>query len=232
MKYLFIGDIHGDLKLVKFLLKNFSQYILCFIGDILDGIHDTYSDIECLKLILKSDSILLRGNHEEGYLYTSQRCTGFNPITYLLFQEVKDEYLNKSKYFLYIKEHNVLVTHAGLTKTLWDEFNFNTNNLEQILNEWSLNPNMSPIHWIGSCRGGYSKTGGILWCDYNYEFKPVSCIKQVFGHTSWLKDKDSNGIRRIDDNYNIDCLLRQYSLLEFDLKSGVFSEITIPYNYV
>ena len=239
-KYLFIGDIHGNLKLVKFLLKNFTRYKLCFIGDIVDsgGIRSSAEEVECLHLILKSDCELIRGNHEESYLNNSMRCSGWSPVTDILLKPLHKDIKIRSKYFIYFEEHNLLITHAGLSKTLWNNQQLTLPTLKDRLNHWvqlTNTPKTSPIHWIGSSRGGSSPVSGILWCDYNKDFEPIDGLNQIFGHTSWIDaDKDSqrskitNGIRSIGNNYCIDCLNREYTFLEFDTKTGVFTEVHIP----
>jgi len=235
-KYLFIGDIHGDLKLVQFLLGNFSQYQLCFVGDIMDSFKFTPRDqVECMRLILSSDCGLIRGNHEESYLYQHMRASGWNPETDYLLQPYYDAIKARSKYFLYLKDHQLLVTHAGLSKGLWDNVGLTLDKVEETLTTWSSTPVESPIHWIGQSRGGRRPCSGILWCDYNLDFEPVEGLKQVFGHTLWIdihkdaaRDGITNGIRSIGNNYNIDCLQSEYTFLEFDTETGLFTDITIP----
>jgi len=239
-KYLFIGDIHGDLKLVNFLLGNFSQYQLCFVGDIVDSLTFSPKDqVTCMQKILNSSSILLRGNHDEGYLFSQMRCSGWRSETEYLLKPFHDAIKAKSKYFLYLKEHSLLVTHAGLSKVLWDYVGLTMETLEETLTRWTVTPSSSPLYWIGRSRGGRHSVSGLLWCDYNTDFEPIDGLKQVFGHTIWLdihkdavRDGVTNGIRSIGNNYNIDCLQRQYSFLSFDTETGYFAEVKIPQDWL
>lgn len=241
MKRLFIGDIHGDLKLVRFLLKNFSQYRLCFLGDIVDTFqpYTIQEQIECMRLILNYDCDLIRGNHDEHYLYSQMRCSGWKSTTNYLLRPLHDTIINRSKYYLYLKDQQLLVTHAGLSKALWDRTCLTLDNLEEVLSTWITKPAKSPIHWIGHSRGGIHSIPGILWCDYNVEFKPIDGLKQVFGHTLWIdKSLDANrsgvtnGIRSIGKNYNIDCLEREYEFLEFDEETGDFATVRLPKEWI
>ncbi len=246
MKYLYIGDIHGDYNFVKYLYDNFKNYKKIFVGDIVDSLIFTRAEqIKSLELVLQmieeGNTECLFGNHEMSYLYPNNfKCSGFSNTMLSRINPLKSKIFRLFKYFIYDKENKILISHAGLTKQLWDQFNLSFNNLEETLNEW-LNHNYrisywskdyeySPYHWIGNCRGGPNNVGGLLWCDWNNEFQPIENLTQIFGHTAYLDNyKDSfYGIRiRNNINYNIDCLQRIYQILEYNTETKIFQIITI-----
>lgn len=59
-----IGDIHGQLELLKGLYENIKDYNeeIYSVGDIVDR---GYSPIECIKFIQEKDIKAVKGNHEE-----------------------------------------------------------------------------------------------------------------------------------------------------------------------
>jgi hypothetical protein len=73
------------------------------------------------------------------------------------------------------------------------------------------------LHWMleaGECRGGHSPLGGIMWCDWRREFKPVSGYNQVVGHTR--KDGDIRFVSSSEGSRNwcLDSNLQHYAIFE------------------
>jgi hypothetical protein len=128
------------------------------------------------------------------------------------------------EHFFWMKEQRILVTHAGLSLTVWRECGCTIENLAGKLTEWTLIPiQETPAGWIGMPRGGIDPVGGIYWCDWYSEFEPVPGVSQILGHTSALSVQEQMlsselGIREKEKNYNLDCLTRIWEVLE--LTSG------------
>lgn len=212
-KFVFIGDIHGKSELVEAALARDGKKI--FVGDFIDSFDHSIADHrKCYELVLaaiksgEAESIF--GNHELSYLMIHHRCSGHTSARRDLMQEFE---LDIRKYFVpfILLQKDFLVSHAGLTKQIWDRNLLTLESLPQALAEWW--PDFrSPMHHIGQYRGGRDSVGGLFWCDFNREFEPVPGLTQVFGHTA----AGGNGIRRKGDSYCIDCLERSREFLELE----------------
>ena len=110
---------------------------------------------------------------------------------------------------------NVLVTHAGLTRQVFELEPCTIAQLDARLTSW-WHDRWSPVHWIGTCRGGSDPVGGTFWCDYNREFEPIPGLTQVFGHTAFGSKGE---IRRVEDSYNVDCLDVSQKFLTLEIGS-------------
>lgn len=215
MRHIFIGDIHGKSEIVEEALSKEGKKI--FVGDFIDSFDRSIKDHrKCFELVLaaiktgEAESIF--GNHELSYLMTQHRCSGHTSARRYLMQEFELEIRKHFKPYILLRK-DFLVSHAGLTKQIWDRNSLSLETLPQALAEWWPDPR-SPMHQIGQCRGGSDPTGGLFWCDFNQEFEPVPELTQVFGHTA----KGGAGIRREGDSYCIDCLERSKEFLELDLE--------------
>lgn len=212
MKYVFVGDIHGKWEVVEEALQREGHKV--FVGDFVDSFTRTTDDMEkCLSLVLdaikKNEADAIFGNHELSYLMPNKHlCSGRTSSTAEMMKSWESNLWNSFKPFIKLPG-NFLITHAGAHYTVYPAVK-----LERF-NELS-----SPMHWIGWYRGGHSKVGGIFWCDFNKEFRPVTGINQVFGHSS---AGGQVGIRKFVDNkttthnYCIDCLDHVHDFLEIEL---------------
>ena len=212
MKYIFVGDIHGKPEVVEEALSREGKKI--FVGDFMDSFDRTPANMGmCLELVLnaieKGEAEAIYGNHELSYMNMHHRCSGYSHKNLYMFHEFdpKVEQLFKPHILL---APNFLVTHAGLTKQIWDQQKLTLENLDEKLTEWWPD-NSSPVHQIGRYRGGYANVGGTFWCDWNAEFRPVPNLTQVFGHTA------GQGIRQIENSYCIDCLDHEINFLEMEI---------------
>lgn len=213
-KYVFIGDIHGRVEFVEDALSKDGKKI--FVGDFIDSFDRSVADHrKCYELVLaaikagKAESIF--GNHELSYLMIQHRCSGFSSARQNLMQEYELEIRKHFVPFILLQK-DFLVSHAGLTKQIWDRKRLSLDSLPQTLAKWW--PDLhSPMHQIGRYRGGYDSVGGLFWCDFNREFEPVPGLTQVFGHTA----KGGTGIRQVGDSYCIDCLERSKEFLELEI---------------
>ena len=229
MKKLYIGDIHGNIEAVRRIRDTYKEdYHKIFVGDLVDKkfLEATPEDqYQCVKLVLEMitvdrDTDCLVGNHEIGYLLRDiYPCSGFSVELDRLLEPIKEHIWNRFKSFIYNKDQKLLVTHAGLTRRLWEDGNLTFNNLEHDLAIWAAPPYHRQFYNIGRARGRADAVGGPLWCDWDDEFEPVDGLTQIFGHTP---DETTSGIRTRDNNYNIDCTHHGKILLE---EEGEFREI-------
>jgi hypothetical protein len=212
MKTVIVGDIHGRVDVVKRVLE--LGYPTVFVGDILDSYDRSVDEqIECLDLLLDApDSVdVLYGNHELSYLDPVMRCSGYKERTHDAVLLRKGLIKDKFKEHVWLND-DVLVTHAGVSKSVCNELKDVKNYLK------------SPYRKvIGYYRGGLSPCGGMFWCDYNVEFIPIAGLRQVFGHTEHAHLGENHGIRKRKGNYNVDCLSRKKKVLVYDSVEDTFS---------
>lgn len=223
MKHIFVGDVHGKVEAVKEALSKEGKKI--FVGDFMDSFeHDVQEHEECLQLVLKAieagEAEACFGNHELSYLMPFHRCSGYTDDRAAVMRTYGDQLRKLFKPYIFVAP-DFLVSHAGLTGHIWNEYRIERENLKETLEKWWENgavkssgqaPKYRPIHWIGRTRGGINKVGGLFWCHFPNEFIPVKGLKQVFGHTR------GSEIRRIEDNWCIDCLdFQKNTFLELDL---------------
>lgn len=218
MKYVFVGDIHGKVECVQEALDRDGFKV--FVGDIMDSYDRPPKDHkECLELVLgaciREEAVCLYGNHELSYTH-ARPCSGYKWEHMEIVQEYKNLIHKHFKHYFSPCE-NFLVTHAGLTKQLWEDHYLG--GLEEwgdvllILDKWSADKS-SPAWYVGNCRGGWMPYGGIYWCDFDREFQPIPDVTQVFGHT---RAKKGEGIRQIENSFCIDCLDENMQFLEIEL---------------
>lgn len=214
MKYIFIGDVHGQVEIVEKALAMQGKKI--FVGDFMDSYDRSEKDMgRCLELVCdaiedgNTESIF--GNHELSYLNRKHRCSGYSSKNHFVFREfsVRVEKLFKSHIFL---APNILITHAGLTRQIWEDYKLTLENLDDKLTEW-WSDNTSPVHQIGRVRSGPDSIGGTFWCDFLHEFMPIPGLIQICGHTN------GKNIRRIENSYCIDST--ESPIMEMEIPNGV-----------
>ena len=204
MKYTFVGDIHGKDYAVEAALDRDGMKI--FVGDFMDSFDRTPKQHRrCLELVTRAIEIgearAIYGNHELNYLMPRHRCSGWSQAGADLMREFQDKIEELFDPHI-ILAPDFLVTHAGLTKRLWDGNGMDLDSLGTTLSMW-WHDDTSPVHYIGVYRGGNRAYGGTFWCDWNQEFEPVPGLRQVCGHSAG----GSRGmIRQNGNSYNVDCL--------------------------
>jgi hypothetical protein len=222
---LIIGDVHGNVPFLEQVQATYPQHHKIFVGDFVDSRQFTRADeLKGLDIVIgmieRGEAEACLGNHEWSYLNTLMRCSGYDESFDMELRPYKEKLLRLFKYFVWFPEHNVLITHAGLTFQLWKELGLTLGKLAETLDGWARQPvTETPAGRIGLSRGGIDPVGGIFWCDWYSEFQPVPRLTQIFGHTSALTIQEEMqeppaGIRRRGSNYNIDCLARTWEMLE------------------
>lgn len=201
MKYTFVGDIHGKVQMVKKALDQEGHVV--FVGDYMDSFERSPEDhYECIVRVIKAvregKATALIGNHELSYIHPWAECSGWKHQHNTIMKSVWPEMRELFKDFVVIED--ILVTHAGLTRQIWNNEALTLDNYQEKLTEWCDKESGTPAQWIGHYRGGNQPVGGIYWCDFNAEFEPIPELPQIFGHTG------GKGIRQKDNAYCIDCL--------------------------
>ena len=195
MKTLVIGDLHGRWEIAEAALA--TEWNVVFMGDYLDSFDRT--SLDCLNTLkVVTNAVLaepervqaLLGNHEMSYLKAKMRCSGYNHKTASGLWPGWNETL---KHFTFVE--GFLLTHAGVSKTMLED-------TDTTLGEYLYNYE----HFdIGYSRGGDFPVGGLLWCDWYGEFKPIPDVPQIVGHTEARYSNDDSGILERGNSINVDC---------------------------
>lgn len=207
----FVGDVHGKVEAVERAL-DFDGPVI-FVGDFIDSFDRSPKDHDrCYQLVIdaikRGKAQAIFGNHELSYLQPfTHKCSGYDFDRCEVVRKHEGDILALFKPYILLDE--LLVSHAGLTKQIWDEFNLTVENLTAKLDSW-WRDDKSPMHWIGYSRGGINPVGGLFWCDFNDDFKPIPELAQVFGHTR------GKGIRQKENAFCIDCLHAKVEFLNIE----------------
>jgi hypothetical protein len=170
-----IIDKHGNRQLAR-------KHKVISIGDLANCVEkNKMGDINCLSMVGEVIDYMIMGNHEMGYLDSSNTFGGFHwhpEIQHLISTMTEDGRIIPA----YM--HGALISHAGLSKRIMS-VDMSMKEVSSIIwREWAdRNYNHSWFSSIGRCRGGLHGCGGILWCDFHEEFFPTS-FPQIVGHSS------------------------------------------------
>ena len=219
MKVLILGDIHGRLCWYNIIEKESPDKIV-FLGDYVSTHEDISEDQQCSNLedILNykeanSDKvILLRGNHDLDSLgYSWAECSGHSRDVEKYMVSIKDRFLADTQW-VHVEE-NIIFSHAGISKTWFNNFDFEDINL---LNNCKPNEKFGFIPNSFDDYYGNSITQPCVW------IRPISLVQdaldgyiQVVGHTPFKNITNTKSIR--DDWPEIwlcDCLPKEYLVIE------------------
>lgn len=222
-----VGDIHGDIALVDAVLALKQETV--FVGDFFDSFrYGRAQQIVAATKALESGATIILGNHEWSYINPEKfMCSGFDRNFWVQIQPLCQRLLQAAVPYVWNEEHKMLITHAGLTNTIFQRRISEVSEIPDALLEWyrDKSPN-SPYFVVGRSRGGLAPEGGPIWCDWQKDFEPIEGVKQIFGHSAspnppqWLSETTEKGLRRIHDSWNIDCLQRHNTVLNFNTSSG------------
>lgn len=236
MKILTIGDIHANVEIIERIEELYPNHYYIFVGDYLDSyIYPPHMSVEALVKVLdivesgRGDACY--GNHELSYLVGGRmRCSGYKPFTDSILQPHKIRAKELLKYYIWLPSFKILITHAGLTKHLWDEWGMKPENIIETLEDWKSRPwTTSPNARIGHSRGGESSYGGIFWCDFirGNEFVSTDEITQIFGHTPLQKVTQKGTAYAIDNFIQNMTEYRPSEVVEID-EDGKIQILQIP----
>ena len=194
-EYFIIGDSHSHHKAIKALLKQEGllkggkrlrpDVTVIHLGDLLNSVISSRDDdLKSLELVENGTiNFLVLGNHETPYFNLPAFAGFFN------FPEIKERLdalykLGVIKPAMAI-EDEILLTHAGLGKTIGDGIASPQEAVQDVDGAFLYDKHDSIISAIPWARGGSVKHGGIFWADWS-EAKSTK-FTQIVGHTSKLR---------------------------------------------
>lgn len=220
-KILVLGDIHGRTCWTDIIKKENPDKVI-FLGDYVSTHEDIPEGQQCSNLedILNYKEanpdkvILLRGNHDLSELgYSWAECSEHSKNVEKYMVSIKDRFLADTQW-IYV-EGNIIFSHAGISKTWFNNFAFEDINLLnncEPSEKFAFTPNSFSDYY------GNSITQPCVW------IRPISLVQdaldgyiQVVGHTPFKNITNTKSIR--DDWPEIwlcDCLPKEYLVIEND----------------
>ena len=188
---LIIPDIHNGYLTAEDIIRREGADRTVLLGDYFDSFGETEDDVNGTARWLASSLRMpgrthLVGNHDLNYMTNNPRlrCSGFAGYKKFLIDRhaIPWEMLRP---FCYVGDY--LCTHAGLSRQFFEEHS--KTSLEEFMGEsyeemWHIDEPGYKFRFLeaGVSRGGTTKNGGIVWCDYD-EFRDIKDQRQIFGHT-------------------------------------------------
>ena len=230
-KTLIIPDVHNRYETVERIINSVKPDLTIFLGDYFDDFHDDPNIIIDVaywfkESVHKKDRIHLTGNHDVHYWFKDNRnlrCSGYDEYKSIAINDILEKRDWEKLVFYHVLDGKWLLSHGGVHPT-WiqpDSINkkeFVQSNLSDIvgkLNHDSVDAvrqfYSNKVHWFSY--PGYSRSsnrgyGGLLWCDWHQEFKPIRGVNQLVGHTpqrnlKWIvlmEGADQYGVLPIGDD--------------------------------
>lgn len=205
MKYLILGDIHGNLIALEKVKKHFFNevdVVICH-GDVVN--YGPWSN-ECVKLLDEENVICLKGNHEDAYIKgnypgTNNLVKQFFSTTYEKFTEI--ELINS--YDRVFENDLMKVTH-----TINNKYYYPDSNLEDLIINKNLIIGHSHYPFIKEINGyNFINTGSV-----GQNRKNISLINFIIYDTEKKQfnlvelEHDANQVIREMENlsYPVDCI--------------------------
>jgi hypothetical protein len=199
------ADAHGRLDLVEGLLRQEGlideqgrrlrpEVLTVQLGDLCNCVADSIdADLACLKRAPDLFDVYLVGNHEHPY-FGGTPFYGFwsDPEVGLMLRRFSsDRFLRPA-----IAVAGVLVSHAGLTSEHGWGWHDAAAVEAHLASAWTLTPTAPIFSAIGPGRGGFQRSGGILWADWSEPKR--STFRQLVGHTPGSAHRRRRGSVCID----------------------------------
>lgn len=133
-----VGDIHGDVEKVKAFLAYRPEEEHVALGDYLDSYTEPFDrQLECLNLLMNSESVLLLGNHECHYLKNPLfRFPGYKPEHAEVLQNILEANLGRFKVAYAVD--NWLCTHSGVVSDYTEQLSDVTKLADMFNFSWEL----------------------------------------------------------------------------------------------
>ncbi len=187
---LLVGDLHGRKAVLEALAATGQD--LVFLGDFLDAYEKDATrraQLECVDMVrdlhAKGKARFVRGNHD--WSYDPARRGWASGYANGLYDDLGDDrrrWLAEGDERVIRLGSDIVVSHAGITRSLWDKHQLTLDTVVQRAHEEVQRGQASDWFFaIGRIRGGFEPIGGPLWCDWDNEFEPVPGVRQVVGHT-------------------------------------------------
>jgi hypothetical protein len=222
MKYLVIPDIHNNHTLAEALIAKVNPEHTIFLGDYFDNFDDTYEDVANTAVwlawsVTEKNRTHLTGNHDIHYRFADNsgvRCGGYDQgKSVVINNRVKPEHWKRLKYFANVGDW--ILSHAGVHPYWIDPVKFREDENFTVSKETLINKlerdsvdcdkqlTNGKSHWFeisGHARNHHSPyVGGLLWCDFDLEFRPTRGIHQIIGHTPSREDIRWRVLKSNDD---------------------------------
>lgn len=190
---LVLGDIHHRTSAADRAITKFSERCshVVLLGDFFDDFGDSPETMRATCRWLRTsledpNRTHLLGNHDAAYLlpYDPQTvCPGWTGEKQRIF-DLEMAGADRTRFQVATQVGPWLLSHAGFNLELVEQWG--TLGLPaRAQTEWDKagRQERTPLLDIGRSRGGRSGRGGVLWMDWNNEFRPHSGLNQVVGHT-------------------------------------------------
>ena len=234
-KVLIFSDVHQSWKYISKIVKAEGADVNICLGDWFDSFfydapEDVYETACFLEHFLKSpNNHTLWGNHDLHYFnpFRQTICGGYDASKQSYINEIfgrnKTNIASKFKWYLQVDDY--ICTHAGIHQHHLPPF-LDTKNIAAWLDTEGkiadIKLTARDPFWFyvaGKARGGSAVRGGLVWLDFNEEFKGIAGIKQIVGHTpsresrirGWKVNKEVPVQQW--NNICIDCNLAQYIII-------------------
>lgn len=246
-KIVIAADPHNHYSKIDTIFKKEGGDVNICLGDWFDSFNlDDPSDYTATAKYLKDEFLpnpknyTLFGNHDIHYLFDADVtwCSGYEQWKYKAIDKVLggDRGSIQEKFNWFIVVDDILLTHAGLDQRLLPPVCVTNERVFKYLEEACTDANIkirsNQRHWFyeaGRSRGGRARVGGIVWCDFNEEFEPISDLRQIVGHTNQYRTGKAAQYHREGftnvieaNNICIDCNLSEYITItngKIELKS-------------
>jgi hypothetical protein len=196
-KVIITGDIHGRDTWKKIVEGNSDSDLFIFVGDYFDSFDiDVMTQIHNFREIIEFKNenpekvVTLIGNHDFHY---TRACigsyTGFNHNTYYNMHIDLGDLIKDGTLKIAHQIENFLFTHAGVTKTFCEEWNIDTENLVDSLNDHLIyKPNCFNFRrGKNNSEYGDDIIQGPLWVRPDSLFEDALDYIHVVGHTSQME---------------------------------------------
>jgi len=184
-----IGDLHGNITKAKAFFAHKREEIHICLGDYVDSFTEPGErQLQCLQLLIESQSLLLWGNHDLHYLpYPLWRCNGFQLGMAPIYRDIFAKALETGRIQAACAVDGWLCTHAGVHPALMGR-DMTADEAAAFLNgefPRQLAARGGPLFYVAAARGGTDPFGGIFWFDpFREGTEPSRMVgRQVFGHT-------------------------------------------------
>jgi predicted phosphodiesterase len=144
MKIIIIGDIHGLDKWQWIVANEITCDKIVFVGDYFDSLtlsatqqKHNFKNIVEFKKTNPDKVILLFGNHDFHYLSVAvnEQYSGFQYHHMMDIQQLLNQAINDDIIQMCFKYDNLLMTHAGVTKTWCKNKNVDIDNIDTSIND-------------------------------------------------------------------------------------------------
>lgn len=263
---LIIPDLHLRWEHANKIINHVKADEIIFLGDFFDNFGDDPNQVEEMidwleDSVTKSNRIHLFGNHDIHYAYPHEhfRCSGYDQWKHFIIRDrLPTKFWEKLKYY-HVLDGKWLISHGGFDNRYLpkDIANLRENRPEFFKRitgylDTTLETGHRQDSWIlhaGKSRGGQHPAGGLIWCDFDREFQPITGLNQIVGHTpqrgfaNWCHVKtkfpnktyysckdwwpNENDLNDVNQSFNIDLDVNK------NTHWGVWDGITLKvYNYL